>query len=389
MPMNDRPHLSEVRLLPWRVPWWLIDGLLVGALMIGTIARPHADQPGHDGVEWLGFAAATVLLPARRRYPIPTLIAAVTAMTIAISVADRPSLLMPVVLIAVYNVAVRYQRRVAFMAGGLTTLVLLVLVIVRLENEALNGAALGAIAWPAFAVAAGIGVRTSRENLAAVHERARRAEQQRQLEAHRQVIEERLRIARDVHDLVAHHIAVVNVQAGVAGHLLRSNPEGAEAALDTTRQAAATVIDELGELLSVLRAPDDDDPIAPTPDLAAVGDLIASFAASGLKVEYRTAGAPRAMTASAQLSAYRVVQEALTNAHKYGDGTAVVNQTFGDDGLDVTVSNPLRAVETSGSSFGLIGMGERVEAVGGTLEITPDDAGCFVVRAVLPVGDVL
>lgn len=389
MAMSQQPHPTRVRLLPWRIPWWLIDALLIGALLIGTIARPHTDQLGHDGVEWIGFAAAVLLLLSRRRYPIPTLVAALTAMVVAVSITDRSSLLMPVVLIALYNVAVRYQRRVAFIAGGLTILALLVLMIVQLETDAFDGSALGAIAWPAFAAAAGIGVRTSRENLAAAQERARRAEQQRELAAHRQVIEERLRIARDVHDLVAHRIAVINVQSGVAGHLLRSDPEAAEAALDTTRAAAATVIDELGELLSVLRAPDDADLTAPTPDLAAVGDLISSFSASGLVVQRETSGAPREMTASAQLAVYRVVQEALTNAHKYGDGTAVVNQTYRDGGLQVVISNPVRATPTSGTSFGLLGMRERVEAVGGTLEIVPNDHRQFVVNAVVPAGDVL
>ena len=146
--------------------------------------------------------------------------AGVAATVMLVAIVDRPSLLMPVTLVLLFTVAVRHDRRTALFAGASTTLIFATMVIVLLERGDIDGAGLASIAWPAFAVAAGTTVRATRENIAAADERARRAEESRELEAQRRVIEERLRIARDVHDLVAHHIAVINVQSGVADHLL-------------------------------------------------------------------------------------------------------------------------------------------------------------------------
>jgi signal transduction histidine kinase len=226
--------------------------------------------------------------------------------------------------------------------------------------------------------------------VAAAEERAVYAEASRELEAQRRVVEERLRIARDVHDLVAHHIAVVNVQAGVARHLLETDPAAAGRSLDIARNAASTVVDELGELLSVLRSPDDaDDPTTPTPNLAAIDDLISSFAASGLVIRDDRSGTSRPLSGSAELAAYRVVQEALTNAHKYGDGTASVALRFDDNGLHIAMSNPVGdAGNGNGNGFGLIGMHERVEAVSGTLEAgLSADGRRFEIAASIPRKD--
>lgn len=388
--MDEQPHPNRVRLLPWRVPDWLVDIILIALVVPGFIVRPFADSGSSiEASDWVGLAIAVALLLARRRYPLPTLAIGVIAAVVMVRITDRPSMLMPVVLVLLATVAVTYERRIALIAGSITTLMFAMAVIALLRHGDIDGAGLASIAWPAFAVAAGITVRTTRENLAAAQQRARRAEESRQLEARRQVIEERLRIARDVHDLVAHHIAVINVQSGVAGHLLESDPVAASEALSVVRGSAATVIDELGELLSVLRTSDDGDgPTAPTPDLSTISDLISSFAASGLVVRHETSGTPRPLTASAELAACRVIQEALTNAHKYGDGTATLSLRFDDTGLAIDVSNPSRHTGASGSGFGLIGMSERIEAVGGTLTTGSSTSGRrFEVHATLPAKD--
>ncbi len=369
--MHEQPHPDGVRLLPWSIPGRLVDAVLIVVTALGFTIRSLVDDPNHGSADWVALAAAVVLLLTRRRFPVPTLAAAVVASTVFVAITDRPTGLLPVALVALFTVASRLDRRPAIVAGALTTAAFVFMITAMLRRDVIDGASLAAVAWPAFATAAGAAVRSARMNVAAAHERAARAEQSRELEAHRRVIEERLRIARDVHDLVAHHIAVVNVQAGVAGHLIQSDPVGAAAALDVVRDAAGTVIDQLGELLGVLRSDDDAaDPVTPMPGLAAVDDLISSFAASGLAVRDERSGAPRSLSQSAELAVYRVVQEALTNAHKHGDGTASVALRFGDDGLEVVVTNPVGtgAPPDDGSGYGLVGMRERVEAVGGSVE---------------------
>ncbi|AXT86554.1 two-component sensor histidine kinase [Aeromicrobium sp. A1-2] len=383
---------SAVRLLPWRIPDWLIDSMLVAFLAVGILARHVGGEGGGSGAtEWMALAVAAVLIPARRWYPVQTLVLAIIASTVMVAVTDRPTPLFVVVLIALFNVVQRYGRRTAVVAGAITTAYFLLTVTAVLGEIPLGGAGLASIAWPAFAATAGTAVRSTRDSIVAAQERALRAEKSREGEVQRRVAEERLRIARDVHDLVAHHIAVINVQAAVAGHLMQSDVSAATAALDVVRGAAATVVDELGGILAVLRSADEvDQPTAPTPDLAAIDGLISSFAASGLVVRHETSGPPRSLSAFAELTAHRVVQEALTNAHKHGDGTATVSLRYDDGGLEVTVVNPVGPpagdTDAHRDGYGLVGMRERVEASGGTLSAATSHAGRqFEIVATIPV----
>ena len=366
--MSPQPHPDGVRLLPWSIPAELVDAVLVGLTVVGALLRPFAETGSVEFADWFALVVGVGFILTRRRFPLPTLAAAIATSAAVVAIIDGPTMLLPVTLAVLFTVGLQCERQIALLAGAVTAATFAGLVIVLLGAGDIDGAGLAAIAWPAFAVAAGIGVRASRQNLSAAEERARQAEASREIESQRRVIEERLRIARDVHDLVAHHIAVVNVQAGVAGHLVESDPVAATEALGLVRSAASTVVDQLGELMAVLRTPDDvDDPIAPSPDLAAIDDLISSFAASGLHVQRETSGARREFSGSAQLAAYRVVQEALTNAHKYGRGQADVALRFSDEGVEIEVSNTIDPAAPAGNGYGLVGMGERVEAVGGTL----------------------
>ena len=392
--MNAQPHPDGVRLLPWAIPDWLIDATLIVFAIAGFFGRPFVDNSSIDTTEWISLAVAIVLLLTRRRYPRQTLAVAIAASAVVIEVTGRPPVLFPIALIALFTVALQFPRRIAILAGAISTASFLLMITALLRSGFVDGAGLASIAWPAFAAAAGAAVRSTRLNVAAAEERAVYAEASRELEAQRRVVEERLRIARDVHDLVAHHIAVVNVQAGVARHLLETDPAAAGRSLDIARNAASTVVDELGELLSVLRSPDDaDDPTTPTPNLAAIDDLISSFAASGLVIRDDRSGTSRPLSGSAELAAYRVVQEALTNAHKYGDGTASVALRFDDNGLHIAVSNPVGDAGNgngngNGNGFGLIGMHERVEAVSGTLEAgLSADGRRFEIAASIPRKD--
>ena len=388
--MSEQPHPDRVRLLPWALPPWAVDGGFVALMVLGAVVRRVVDDGADHPSELVALVVAVGVILSRRRFPVPSLVVGVVATPVLVGLADQPSVIMLAALVALFHLATERSTRTAVVAGLVTTLVFASVVITLLAEEVIDGAGLAAIAWPAFATAVGTAIRGGRENLAAANERARRAEENRELEAGRRVIEERLRIARDVHDLVAHHLAVINVQSGVAGHVLRTDPDTAEAAVGNVREVASTAIDELGQLLGVLRSPAEVDggaggPVDPTADLDAVDDLIASFSASGLELEHRTTGAPRPLSPSAQVAAYRIVQEALTNAHKHGDGAAVLTQRYGDEALEVVVTNrPGNPTdEPAGSGYGLVGMRERVEAVGGQLSVDAT-ADRFSVRATIP-----
>lgn len=391
--MSQQPHPDRVRLLPWTVSPMVVDAVIVALMAVGWVLRATFFEEADVRLDALAAAMAVGLVLARRRWPLPTLAVAVVVTVVVSAVTEEPSVLMPATLIVLYSVVTEVEWPIALAAGAAVMVAFSAVALIFLEPGRLAGGLLASIAWPAFATTAGSAIRASRENLAGAQERARRAEATREVEARRRVAEERLRIARDVHDLVAHHLAVVNVQSGVAAHVLEADPPAARNALETVRTSASTAVTELGELLGVLREPDgtggaERGPVEPTPDLAAIDDLIASFGASGLTIEHRVSGAPLTLAPSVQVAAYRVVQEALTNANKHGDGSALVAQRFADEAMEIEVRNrigdgPIFAAGAEGSGYGLIGMGERVDAAGGELSI--DDAdGWFVILARFP-----
>ncbi len=382
--MTAQPHPDRVRLLPWAVPQRVVDALVLAAIAFGAVVRT-LQATDRRWVEVAAGVVAVALVALRRRYPAVVLAVAVVASATVIAVMSRPSILMLAAIVSLYTVAAERPTRDALLGGVFSMVVFTAVVLIVIEPGRFEGGALAAIAWPGFAAAAGSAVRGARENLAAANERAERAEAARESEAQRRVAEERLRIARDVHDLVAHHLAVVNVQAGVASHLLDDDPSTARTAIDTARSSASTAVSQLGDLLGVLRDPTDPDgPLAPTPDAHAIDDLVRSFAASGLEVEHRVSGSPRPLAPTAQVAVYRLIQEALTNAHKHGDGSATLEVVSEDRVTTVRVRNRIGAGHDVGrSGHGLIGMRERIEAAGGVLDIE-DGPDRFVVTATIP-----
>ena len=196
-----------------------------------------------------------------------------------------------------------------------------------------------------------------------------------------------MRIARELHDVVAHHIAVINVQAGVAAHLLRDNPTGAEEALTHVRRGAASVLDELSSILSVIRQSDEATSTTdPLPTLDDLQRLIADFDKVGLEIEWHTAGRRRPVAPAVGLAAYRIIQESLTNAHRYGcHHRATLRLTYDRDALRIEILNDIDADRPVGArrGHGTVGMRERVAAAGGTIEIGPDRRRPFRVHATL------
>lgn len=373
----------------------VLAALCVPATIIGALHG--GDNFGAVEIAVIVVSAAFILL--RHYAPIPVLAAAIGASIVSVAVMDRPNVLIAVVVLLVFTVAVERDRRTGVYAGLAGIAGLLVVVGIQNAPDELPGPLLAAVAWPALAVAAADLIRTRREAIAAAEERARQAEETREEEARRRVAEERLHIARELHDVVAHRMAVVNVQAGVAEHLLRSRPDDAAAALRVVRSSAQAALDSLGSVLNVLRsAGESDASVEPAPMLTELTALIESYRDAGLAVEYETSGAPRPLADTTQLALYRTVQEALTNAHKYGDGHVRLRISHAADGVAVELINAV-AVSSAGDvtprsdaageagGFGLMGMRERVLAAGGSLHAGPDGEGRFVVRAHFPNAD--
>lgn len=250
--------------------------------------------------------------------------------------------------------------------------------------------ALGLAAWLLAIMFAAEVLRGRRDRIAA-QRRSREAEGLRREQA------ERLRIARELHDVLAHNISLINVQSGVALHLLQERPEQAKTALSIINDASAEALREMRSVLGVLRGVDEQAPRAPAAGLDRLEDLVASAAAAGVSVQTDTAGRSRPLATPVDLAAYRIVQESLTNVARHaGGGRARVSLDYGPDALAIdVVDNGCSAADGGaarngagpGTGNGIVGMRERAVALGGALEAGPrSDGAGFRVHARLPYG---
>jgi signal transduction histidine kinase len=377
----------------------VVDVVIAATVCVGALLFEALDAgdvgASLDAVDFATCAGAAALIMLRRRAPLPVLVVAVTAAAWSLIPDDDQGVLVVAAMVVLYTVASTSDRRTAWVAGAATAVALYVTAAITSAGPWHDGDNLELIAWTAVATAAGDAVRSRRaynlarqERATALEERAERAERALEEEARRRVIEERMRIARELHDVVAHHIAVINVQAGVAAHLLRDDPAGAEEALAHVRRGAASVLDELGSILSVIRQSDEATSATdPLPTLDDLQRLIADFTRVGLEIDWHTAGAPRPVAPTIGLAAYRIIQESLTNAHRYGRlPRATLRLTYERDTLHVEVLNDIDADSPVGArgGHGIVGMRERVAAAGGTIEIGPTAGGQFRVHATLP-----
>jgi signal transduction histidine kinase len=252
------------------------------------------------------------------------------------------------------------------------------------------------VGWAAAAVFLGDAMRSRRSYLGALEERARHLEQSREDEARRRVAEERLRIAQDLHDSVAHTMATINVQAGVAAHVIDRHPDRARDALVVIQQASREVLDELAALLGLLRLNGQEgDSLAPTPGPAQLGTLVESAKRSGLEVTLRVERDVSAVPQPVGVAVYRIVQESLTNVIRHaGPGARATVTITGEQGGGLAVEiaddgagagvNGAGVNGTGGTGVGIVGMRERAQATGGTLVAAARPEGGWIVRGVWP-----
>ncbi|WP_171075041.1 sensor histidine kinase [Nonomuraea basaltis] len=382
-----------------------LDSAMIMGFFVLTLATP---PPGGSSPALMaGQGAVLVLVSAamivRRRAPREALVVSSVGQVIAFAWDGGSGPLDLAPLVALYTLVTRVPRRQAWLIGGVTAAALGGARTVFLGQSMLVSETLAQIAWVGMVTAAGDAVRSRRAYVAAIEERARRAEETREEEAERRVMQERLRIARELHDVLAHHIALMNVQAQVAEHLLDSDVGKARAALGHVRRAGREVLGELRTTVGLLRSPGSADelPAEPSPGLDRLHELVSSFTAAGMPVDLRLEGVPasptrdadEALPAPVELAAFRIVQEALTNVSKHASAARVrvrlaraqgeVIVEIRDDG-----SGGGRAQATGpGGGHGLIGMRERALSLGGRFSAGPLPDGGFGVQAVLPDGE--
>jgi signal transduction histidine kinase len=373
---------------------WGLDVLVVAAAAataIGTVLRDDADRP--DGLAlWLEVTGITVVLLsllARRRFPFlaPTFVWVGAA---GLTFLDHQLVSTQAgVFLCGMGAAVLFGS----LRNGLQSRVGLVIVLVgaavvvyhdptHTTGNLLFTPVLFAVAW-----LAGFALRDRADRSDAAEERALRAERERESAARVAVAEERARMARELHDVVAHAVSVMVLQVGAVRHRMPPNSEESEA-LKNVEQAGRTALTEMRRMLGALRQGDDLLELTPGPGLDDLPTLAGDVRAAGLDVRLHREGEPVDLPRSLDLSAYRIVQEGLTNALKHSGGRradVTVEFASGQLRLEVRDDGPGGFAQTDGLGHGLIGIGERVKAYGGEMSAFVPTSGGFVLRASLPL----
>jgi signal transduction histidine kinase len=392
--------------------WWrrspardvVFAGVLTAVTVSGSYGEGHPHNPA-DLVQFHGHhipqptaaalllvALASIVLTWRNRWPLAVLAvstAAVLGYTL-LGYVNGAALLAPAA--AVYAVATNVSVRRALAASAAALVVLLA---ATASSNPFGTATGGAVVVLPVLFAAvclgGIAVANRRAFVASIQARA-------DAEAARRIDEERLRIARELHDVVAHTMSTINVQASAAAMVLAERPDTAAEALQAIRTASKNGLRELRAILNVLRQADDAEPTAPAPGLAQVDALIAGATQAGLPTTLSVTGEPAALPAGVDLAAYRIIQESLTNAIRHaGPATATVALTYRGGRLLIEVADTgrgpaapdvrdLSAASSATLGHGLVGMRERAAAADGTFRAGPAPGGGFAVIAQLPFG---
>ncbi|MBS2551641.1 hypothetical protein KGQ19_32710 [Catenulispora sp. NL8] len=374
--------------LPSRLREWLPDALIgaVVATVLITISAHLPAGPGYraaDAVQYAVLVAAGAGMALIRRRPRTA--AAIATFVLCAEIARRypDGPVWAVGWVSLAGVSWQTSRRTALAWAGIMLAALTLAAMVFGSSGLILP--LIFIGWSAAAILSGDALRDRRERLQALRERARFLERTQEEVALRRVAEERLRIARDLHDSVAHAMATINVQAAAAAHVIARRPEAAGEALVAIRRASGEVLEELGAMLSVLRDGSQQPDRAPAPGTGQIARLVDSVAASGLEVELVTEGTAPDLSPVVGTAAYRIVQESLTNVirhSKAGRARVEVVATAGS-GLSVRISDtgPAAFGAAAGTGVGIRGMRERVTSTGGVFHAGHTAQGGFLVRA--------
>ncbi|GAB2971473.1 sensor histidine kinase [Streptomyces pseudoechinosporeus] len=381
---DDEAEESRPR-LPWRSTL-----LLTVFVQVGSNFAAQAQEGARESLGLFARAlllVGTLLLLWRHRYPVFVVFGVVASALVYFGAGYPYGPIFLTIALACFSAVVAGHRRAAWAALGMLWVAHL------LEGHWLYqwlppnddtvgdwGEDISVATWMVAIAAVSELVRVRREQWD--RDRAERRQA-----AQRRADEERLRIARELHDVLAHSISVINVQAGVGLALLDSDPDQARTALTTIKAASKEALGEVRQVLDTLRTPGDA-PRAPAPGLDRLPELVEQAASAGLTVGVETQGKRRALPPGADLAAFRIVQEALTNVVRHsGSRHARVLVDYEDDALKLRIDDdgPATGADAGGSGNGLAGMRERAAALGGTIEAGPREDGGFRVLAVLPL----
>jgi len=372
--------------------------VVVGVLSVADVASAASTtedwQRPVDALAYVLVIAGSVSLYWRRRAPIAVL-AFVTAVIVAMYLREYGAFLSVLGLPAVYAVAAHEDhRRGAWWAILISCTALVVAAGFSLLDRPEGFAYLTAVSMIGFlaaGAAAGVVIRNRERIFVDTERRAAQAEADRLAEAERAVVRERSRIAREMHDVVAHSMSVIAVQAAAGREIVHSNPDKAADVFERIETVGREALAELRRMLGVLRdTGDEQTSLAPQPGISDLAAAVERSCAVGVETTLVVEGEQRPLAPGIELAAYRIVQEALTNVRKHaGEALATVRIAYEPQALVIEVSDDGRGAATSlsrsGAGHGLIGMRERVEIYGGELTSGPRPGGGFVVRAVLPV----
>jgi signal transduction histidine kinase len=338
------------------------------------------------------MAAMTISLAWRRRSPLVPVLAlgiAFAASMVAFAATDdwpgRPESvsMLAVWVLTAYSAAAYGTPRVAALALAVAASLSIVRAALDagIEWEPISSLFM-LIPW-----GAGVAIRRHRRQAAELRELTRQLEHEREARARAAVVEERTRIARELHDVVAHSVSVIAVQADAAEAALAHDPQRSQAPLAAVKQTAREALVEMRRLLGILRQPDDDPALAPQPGMRDLDSLVEQVRRTGLALELAIEGKPRPLPAAVDLSAYRIVQEGLTNVRKHaGVARARVEVRYGAAELDVAVLDDGKGTTgDNGGGHGLVGVHERVALLGGTLRAGTRPEGGYELRARLPL----
>ncbi|HUZ85013.1 MAG TPA: sensor histidine kinase [Gaiellales bacterium] len=369
-----------------------VAGLALTGAFAASVAQALTHGHHQTALRVAGVAltvSAYGALVASRRWPLWVWAAATAATVVQGTLGLRPTAELPA-LFALYLVCVGRPRRIALGVAAATLVALCARLVVSTYHAgpvSVLGVLVSSLALVGAATATGLYVGTRRAYVDALRERAERLTRERNLLAERAVAEERTRIARELHDAVAHHVTLLVVQAGAARESLPAGHPSRQM-LDSMADTGRKALLEMRRTLDLLRSdPQQGAEHAPQPGVSEIADLVAQTRAAGLPVELAVEGRPRALPIGVDLSAYRIVQEALTNVVRHaGPARAKVLLRYRPDALELRVTDDGRGgpASTSGG-HGLVGMRERVALFGGELTAVRVPGGGYALRALLPL----